>query len=294
MSDDRAATAILVTSYRGQRTPEETARLAASGRIPRNNAVEVARLLGADIIDSDYMARRATWVARTVAAVAGLPAGQAVEALLRRRTYRSVLAWADRIGLPLALLNKLSRGHQDVVLLSVDLSRPKKRVFLERFGVHSHLRALVASSSVQFDLAGGELGVPPHKLALLPYGVDTRFWRPEGRPTGRRVCAVGWEARDYPTFVRGRHGSGRRRRGRPGQPGARGRPEAEGPGRWPARRVHRAEGHGGLRGASPMGGRGRGTPDPPPVAPAAGATSGGTSSWTRWSYGRSTPGRASW
>lgn len=201
MTHARSTTAIVVTTYRGQRSAEETARLSASGRIPRNNAVEVARLLGADIIDSDHMAHRATWPARAVAAVIGLPAGQAVEALLRRRRYRSVLAWADRIGLPLALMNKLTRGRQDLVLLTVDLSRPKKRVFLERFGVHSHLRAVVASSSVQIDLAGGELGVPADKLVLLPYGVDTQFWRPEGRPAGRRVCAVGWEERDYPTFV---------------------------------------------------------------------------------------------
>ena len=195
-------TAVVVTSYAGQTSQPEAQRLATEGVLPRSAAVEVPRALDADVIDVHYMSERASRPARLIAQRFGLPAGQVVEVLLRRRRYASVLAWADRLGLPLSLANKLSRSRQDVVMVSVDLSGPKKARFLQLTRSHSHLRKIVVSSSVQQALAHSELGVPQSKLAFVPPGVDTDFWNGPPPPGDRRLCSVGWESRDYGTFVR--------------------------------------------------------------------------------------------
>lgn len=195
-------TAVVVTTYAGQTSQPEAQRLAAEGVLPRSAAIEVPRKLDADVIDVHYMSEHASRPARLVAKRFGLPAGQVLEVLLRRRRYSSVLAWADRIGLPLSLMNKLSRSRQDVVMVSVDLSGSKKSRFVQLTRCFSHLRAIVVSSSVQQALAHQQLGVPQSKLAFMPPGVDTEFWKGPPPPGDRRFCSVGWESRDYGTFVR--------------------------------------------------------------------------------------------
>lgn len=195
-------TAVVVTTYAGQTSQPEAQKLAEDGVLPRSAAIEVPRRLDADVIDVHYMSKHASRPARLVARRFGLPAGQVLEVLLRRRQYASVLAWADRIGLPLSLANKLLRSRQDVVMVSVDLSGPKKSRFLQLTRSHSHLRAIVVSSSVQQAIAHERLGVPQDKLAFVPPGVDAAFWEGPPPPTDRRFCSVGWESRDYGTFVR--------------------------------------------------------------------------------------------
>lgn len=198
--DDRAV-AILVTSHPGQATVDDLEGEASAGRRPRKDYVEVAKRLDADIIDSHYMRERAHPLARVVTRVVGLPAGQICEAYLRRRRYGVIFAWADRLGLPLALLFKVTRARGRLVLLSVWLSTPKKAVFLRRLRVHSHLSAIIQYSSVQMSFAAGQLDVPQTKLHLARHGVDQDFWRPVPGREENLVCSVGWEARDYATLV---------------------------------------------------------------------------------------------
>ena len=192
---------LLVAAYPGQPSVDELERRAAAGERPRKDYVEIARALDADVLDFDHMQHRASRPARLVASRAGVNAGQVLEAFLSAGRYRYVCAWADRIGLPLALLNKLLRRRRDLVLVSAWLSIPKKAVFLERLKVASHLKAIINYSSVQMEIAAHDLGVPESKLHLAKQPVDDRFWRPEQRPEELLICAVGWEARDYPTLV---------------------------------------------------------------------------------------------
>ncbi len=199
----RTRSAIVVTSWPGHRGAAELERLAAAGERPRDAYVELARVLDADVIDSHYMAERATPLARVIAGRVGMVQGQVAEVCLRQRRYRYIVAWADRLGLPLALLFKLSGSRRDTVLISVWLSRLKKAIFLTRFRVHTHLRAIVNYGSVQMDIASGRLGVPREQLFLALQPVDERFWSPQpgAAPTENLICSVGWEARDYRTLV---------------------------------------------------------------------------------------------
>jgi glycosyltransferase involved in cell wall biosynthesis len=178
-------------------------RLASAGELPRKDYVELARALGADVLDAQYMERCASRAASAVARHGGLPAGQLLEAVLRGGRYQHVIAWADRLGLPLAALHKLAGLHRDLVMLSVWLSPPKKALFLRRLKVHSHLRAIVNYGSVQMEYAAAALGVPRDKLFLVSQPVDERFWRPPAAPVQEHVlAAVGSEGRDYPTLLR--------------------------------------------------------------------------------------------
>jgi glycosyltransferase involved in cell wall biosynthesis len=147
------------------------------------------------------MTRRATPMTRLIAKRAGIIAAEVSEAFLRRNRYEVIVARADRLGLPLALLFKLARSRRDLVLISAWLSRPKKAFFLRPLGVHSHLKAIVNYSSAQMEIGADRLGVPREKLHHALQPVDERFWRPQDTPVEDLICSVGAEARDYGTLV---------------------------------------------------------------------------------------------
>jgi glycosyltransferase involved in cell wall biosynthesis len=191
----------MVPAWRGQQTRAELERQAEAGERPRSDYVELARAIDADIMDMQYMTERATAVARVVAKRFGIVPAQLIEAFLQRGRYDHIVARADRLGLPLALLFKLSMGRRDTVLVSVWLSRRKKAVFLSHLKVHSHLRAIINYGSVQMELAGTRLGVPAEKLHTCLQPVDERFWHPLDEPQDH-ILSVGWEARDYHTLTR--------------------------------------------------------------------------------------------
>jgi glycosyltransferase involved in cell wall biosynthesis len=173
-----------------------------AGHIPRKDYVELARRYGVDIIDSDYLARRASSVARVVARRAGTNVGQLVEVLVHGSRYDSIWTWDDSVGLPLALAHKLGGRRTDLVNIAAWISRPKKAVFLRPLGAHTSIRAIVSGSRAQLDYAAERLRVPRSKLHFVPWPVDDRFWRPAETAAERMICAVGWEARDYGTLLK--------------------------------------------------------------------------------------------
>jgi glycosyltransferase involved in cell wall biosynthesis len=210
-SDAGRRNLVVVPAWPGQLTCAELTRLALSGERPRTDYVELAKALDADVMDMEFLDTRATAVARVLGRFAGTPTAQVAETFLRRGEYARVVARADRLGLPLALLHKLARADGNIVLISVWLSRPKKAVFLRPLNVHTHLRAIVNYGSVQMAIASERLKVPSAKLHHAPQPVDERFWRPVGAPSpdvpssdvpsADVIAAVGSEARDYATLL---------------------------------------------------------------------------------------------
>lgn len=199
--------AVVMTSHWGHVANERRRAEERDGRRPRRPPTEVAAALEADLIDAEWMATNAHPLARLVARRVSLPAGQVLEVVLRHRRYDHVCAWADRIGLPLAMAFKLLRARTDLVLVSVDLLAAKKALFLSRGRVHTHMRAIQSPSSVQIDRSVVELGVPRDVFVFDAKAVDTAFWRARTLPSVHsKVCAVGWEARDYPTLLRALRG----------------------------------------------------------------------------------------
>lgn len=196
--------AVIVPGYLSQPSGAELSRQAALGVRPRKDYVEVARALDADIIDPAYMAEQASAAGRALASRGnrvGILTGELYEAYVARNRFKYICAWADRAGLPLALMYKLTRSRSDLTLVSGYLSSAKKALFLRNLGVQSHLGAIVNFSSVQMEIAAQELRVPPGKLFHVVQSVDEHFWRPVSSIPEDGICSVGWEARDYGTLI---------------------------------------------------------------------------------------------
>jgi glycosyltransferase involved in cell wall biosynthesis len=199
---DRSA--VVVRGWEGQPPPAELRRLAERGARPRTPYVALADALQADVIDADYLLHRGASVSRAIGRLAGTVEGQVVEMFIRRRRYRHIVAWADKVGLELALAFKLARARRDLVLVSNWLMGPSKRVFLERGHVQSHLGTIIGYGSVQLRLAAERYGIPEERLHLAVQPVDEHFWQPEPAPTGPpTICSVGCVSgfRDYATLA---------------------------------------------------------------------------------------------
>jgi len=195
--------AILVTTYRGDPGVAEIRREARAGRRPRKDYVELAERTGGLVVDYEHMAEHAAAASRQVALRAGLPAGQVLEAILRRHDHDIVLAWADRLGVPLALLHKLFGARTAMVLASVATSNRKKALPMRVLRLHTEFAGIVTTGTVQLDIAANRLKIPRDKLHLGITPVDERYWTPRdgGTPAGP-IVAVGWEERDYVTLLR--------------------------------------------------------------------------------------------
>ena len=200
--------AILVTSYGGDPGTGKIRLEAAAGRRPRKDYVELADRTGGLVIDHEHIVERGRRASRAIARCAGLPAAQVTEAFLLRDEHDGTLAWADRLGLPLALLAKLTRSRPDLVMVSVALSSPKKAIPLQRLRLHTHFAAIVTKGTAQLEIAASRLGVPREKLHLGVHAVDELFWTPRSGDASEDgpIVAVGWEERDYATLLRAASG----------------------------------------------------------------------------------------
>lgn len=196
----RKRTLLAVNVVPGHPSVSELERAAAAGERPRRDYVELARTLEADVVDADYMATRATRVARIVAKLIGTEAAQVAEIYLLRRRYEHIVVFGDRSGFPLALLFKLLRSRRDLVIVPVWLSSPRTAPFMKWLRVQSHFRLLINWGSAPRDIAR-QFGVPASKLAVVPHPIDERFFSPA--PSREDViCSCGKSERDYPTFFR--------------------------------------------------------------------------------------------
>ncbi len=192
-----ARTAIVIP--RSEPPLEDLERDARAGARPRRDYVLLARKLGADVVDSHWLAARGTRAARAVSSRRGIPEALAVEAFLRRRQFDRLLVWSDRLGLMLAMVFKLSRSQQRLVVMSIALATARRSLFLKHLRAHSHLSAIVSYGSMQLEIAAG-LGVPREKLHLALQPVDDLFWRPHEDRAAESAVVVGWWERDYETL----------------------------------------------------------------------------------------------
>jgi glycosyltransferase involved in cell wall biosynthesis len=202
-TEPRLSSAIVVRGWPGQLSPSELDRLADRGARPRTPYVELARALGAEVIDASYLEQRGAAISRAVGRRLDTVEGQVIEAFIHRRRYQYIVAWADRVGLELALLFKLARSRRDLVVVSNWLTGPSKRVFLDRLHVQPYLGTIIGYGSVQLELAAQHHAIPREKMHLALQPVDERFWSPGASPESDMICSVGCISgfRDYSTLV---------------------------------------------------------------------------------------------
>jgi glycosyltransferase involved in cell wall biosynthesis len=169
---------------------------------PRKDYDVVAQALGATLLDRSAV-RKGSLVARTLARFS-VPVAQAWLAFRQRARYDVFLTDGEHVGIPLALLLKLARARQAHVTIGHRITASKKRPFFRFLRVHTHISRIALHARKQFELATTELGIPADHLALVPYQVDTEFWRPQSEVKEEEglICSAGLEFRDYPTLVR--------------------------------------------------------------------------------------------
>ncbi len=168
---------------------------------PRKDYRVLADTLGATTLDRTAISR--SRILRRLAKFVGVAPLQAWLAFRQRSRYDVIFTDGEHIGIPLAILLKLTRSHAAHVTVGHRLTADKKRPFFKWLGVHSHIDRLMVHSSRQHELAVHELGIPEDRLALIPYQVDAGFWQPQPDIAEERlICSAGLEFRDYPTLVR--------------------------------------------------------------------------------------------
>jgi glycosyltransferase involved in cell wall biosynthesis len=134
-------------------------------------------------------------------------AAQTLEAFRVRRHYDVVFAWgAEPVAMPFALLLKLTRSRVPFVTLFNWISPPKKAWFLRL--AHSHITTLILPPPTQQEFAVNRLGIPRHKVAGIPWGVDEQFWQSPADAKPDMICSVGREMRDFETLIKALDGTG--------------------------------------------------------------------------------------
>jgi glycosyltransferase involved in cell wall biosynthesis len=126
-------------------------------------------------------------LARHVAAIAG--------------AYENIYCDSEHIGLPLAWLLRRRAGRPRISMIAHYLSPLKKRVAVRALRLQRAIDAVAVHSPAQVDRARS-LGFIGRQLALVPYHVDTRFWRPRDGGAPAHIGSAGQEFRDYMTLLR--------------------------------------------------------------------------------------------
>ncbi|MGE3267709.1 MAG: glycosyltransferase family 4 protein [Chloroflexota bacterium] len=131
-----------------------------------------------------------------------MPVAQAFMAFQRHQIYDVVITDGEHIGIPLALLLKMTGSKVAHVTIGHRLSTSKKRRFFRWLRVHSHMTRIAVHSKLQYAIATSELGIPERQLRVIPWQADPQFWCPQPVPEERMVSSAGLEHRDYPTLFR--------------------------------------------------------------------------------------------
>lgn len=177
----------------------------AAGRWPRKDFLELQAALNADVVD--YGSVASSGGRRLLSRVLGVPAMQAWAAFAQRRAYDRMITDGEHVGIPLALLLRLSRRRVRHVTIGHLLSTRSKRWVFRRLRPQRRIDAIALHATLQRRIATTELDIPAASTHLVPYGVDSRFWFSAGGPdTEPLICAAGLEYRDYPTLIEAARG----------------------------------------------------------------------------------------
>jgi glycosyltransferase involved in cell wall biosynthesis len=206
---------VLITIAGNREGPELRARI-ANGTHRRLDVLELARALDADLIDYQE-AERSYLLSRLLNRVGLKNVGLAWAAFRRRSRYPVIFTGGEDVGLLIALLLKYLAFFEPrpprLLMIAHDIIAPKKHFFFERFRVQSHISYIFLFSELHREELMRRWQIPAAKLVFMNFMVDTRFFsltahglKPPQRKTRPQACAVGIEARDYPTLMQAAEG----------------------------------------------------------------------------------------
>lgn len=181
----------------------------ARGARPRADYLELARAFDADLLDYPTARSGAGFVGRLLDRFGGPDLMLAWACFQRRRNYRVIFTDGEQIGIPLAWMGKFldwGRASAQHLMIVHILSVKKKMLFLDIFGIQSHINRFLVYSTWQQRFIESRWRLAAERVVFTPFMVDASFFSPE-RVVPRRsarplICSVGLEARDYPTMLR--------------------------------------------------------------------------------------------
>ncbi|MEI8242479.1 MAG: glycosyltransferase [bacterium] len=180
-------------------------RLRGERESPRQDFVELARALDAEILSFSDVARGSA-VTRLLARRAGPAVALAWLAFRARGSF--YLATAENTAIPLALLLKFRR-HATLAFIGHRITTPLKSRLLRGFRLFNQVGRMFCYSRQQERFAVEQLRVPAEKVRRIAFQVDEQFFTPAPQPgPGAGVVSVGRELRDYPTLFQALDGSG--------------------------------------------------------------------------------------
>lgn len=174
------------------------------GRRPRPDYLEMGRAMDADVVDVAEARRRAGRVGRLIERVGGTTALLAWLCFRQRTRYDAIVTDGEHVGLPLALLCRLTgRPTFAHVMIVHILSVPKKAKLFRWLRLGRYVDTMFVYASAQQRFVTRELGFPADRVSLTTFMVDTTFFHPDAVPTHRQrmICSAGLERRDYPTLI---------------------------------------------------------------------------------------------
>jgi len=174
----------------------------AEGREPRLDVFELARALGATVLDFGDVDRSSSPAVKLTARTAGASAAVALLGFQQRTQFDAMFTTGEDIGLPLAALLKTSRAGCSHTMIAHTLYPAKKRLFFSVGGVASRIDRILVYSTSEERLAIDELHVPAQRVERLYYHADQQFFRPDDTPVeAGLVCAAGQLLRDYDCLI---------------------------------------------------------------------------------------------
>lgn len=174
----------------------------ARDRYPRTDFFELSKRLGADVVSFEEVDGAEGWLDKQVKRIFGRSTVLALEGFRRRKNFDLVFTTSEAVGMPLALLLKLSGTKKTHLMIGHRLSPPKKAFLWKLFGLHTHVSTVFVYSSTQKNAVVNDLSTPPQKVVQIPFMADQQFFRPMPDISERhQVCSVGLEWRDYPTLI---------------------------------------------------------------------------------------------
>jgi glycosyltransferase involved in cell wall biosynthesis len=182
-----------------------TAEQIRAGFRPRPDYLELARAMDADTLDITEARRRGGRWARLVEAVGGTSLLLAWTCFRLRRSYQAIFTDGEQVGLPLALLGRLTGRSLPPHVMVVHLLSVRKKVVPYRvFRLGRFIDTMIVYSQAQRRFISETLSFPADRVIFTPFMVDTEYFRPT-RPSRAEppvVCTAGLEFRDYPTLMR--------------------------------------------------------------------------------------------
>jgi glycosyltransferase involved in cell wall biosynthesis len=117
------------------------------------------------------------------------------------RQASAVLSDGEHAGIPLAMAMWAARVRTPHVMIGHHLTTRSKLAALRYSPALRRIDRILVHSANQAATLTAELGVPPARVHVVPYGIDTDFWQPQGGPEQDLVVSAGREHRDYATLA---------------------------------------------------------------------------------------------